>query len=68
MRCWLTRQLTQTPQSPAPEVQTPPPAINWERRLFWLIIAFFVLVVATVAPITYFACALLKQWATVDTH
>jgi hypothetical protein len=69
MRCWLTRQLTQAPQeSQTPQVQVPPPSINWERRLFWLIIAFFVLVVATVAPITYFACALLKQWSTVGTE
>jgi hypothetical protein len=57
MRCWLTRQSSEVPQ-----VQPPPTPIDWERRLFWLIIAFFVLVVATVAPLTYFGCALLKQW------
>ena len=54
MRCWLTRQSSQ--------VQTPPTAINWERRLFALAIAWFLLAVCAIAPPVFYGCYALKQW------
>lgn len=62
MRCWLTRQLAQTPSS-TPSIPARPFMVeDVARHLLWCFFVFSVVTIFMLAPLVYFGCALLKQW------